>query len=142
MSRHGYSDDLDQWDLIKWRGQVASAMRGKRGQALLVDLVNALDAMPEKVLIARELIDGAGDVCALGAVGLRRGISMEHLDPEESESIADAFDIAEQLAREIVYVNDEGGNAWRGDETPQARWKRVRAWAIRHIQPIPLEQTK
>jgi hypothetical protein len=21
MSRHGYSDDIDQWDLIKWRGQ-------------------------------------------------------------------------------------------------------------------------
>jgi hypothetical protein len=135
MSRHGYSDDIDQWALIKWRGQVASAMRGHRGQALLVDLVKALDAMPEKVLIAGELIDSEGGVCALGAVGVRRDIQMDNLDPEEPESVAQVFDIAEQLAREIVYVNDEGGSC----ETPQARWERVRAWAIRHIQPVPVD---
>lgn len=136
MSRHNYSDDLDQWDLIRWRGQVASAIRGKRGQRLLLDLIAALDAMPEKVLIAEDLIDAEGDVCALGAVGVRRGISMGKLDPEEPETVAEAFDIAEQLAREIAYVNDEGG---RYGETPQERWRRVRAWAVRLIQPIPVE---
>jgi hypothetical protein len=122
--------------MIKWRGQVASAIRGKRGQALLVDLVKALDAMPEKVLITEALIDAEGDVCALGAVGVRRGIAMDNLDPEEPESVAAVFDIAEQLAREITYINDDGG---RYDETPQQRWERVRAWAIQHIQPVPLE---
>lgn len=141
MSRHGYSDSLDEWDLIRWRGQVASAMRGKRGQRLLVDLVKALDAMPEKVLIAEQLVDSEGDHCALGAVGARRGIAMDELDPEEYESVAEAFDIAEPLAREIVYVNDEGGRSWRNDETPQARWERVRAWAIHHIQPVPVDTT-
>ena len=135
MSRHGYSDDIDQWALIKWRGQVMSAMRGKRGQELLVDLVKALDAISEKVLIAGDLIDNEGDVCALGAVGVWRGLPVNDLDPEEPESIAEAFDIAEQLAREISYVNDEGG---RWDETPRTRWERVRAWAIRHIQPVPI----
>lgn len=138
MSRHGYSDDLDQWDLIRWRGQVASAIRGKRGQQLLIDLVQALDAMPEKVLIAEKLIDHEdGDaVCALGAVGVRRGIAMENLDPEEHETIAETFDIAEQLAREVAYINDESG--WH-NETPQRRWERVRAWAMEHIQPVPVE---
>lgn len=140
MSRHGYSDDIDQWALIKWRGQVASAIRGKRGQRLLVDLVKALDAMPEKALIAEKLIDHEdGDaVCALGAVGVKRGLAMENLDPEEYETVAEAFDVAEQLAREIAYVNDEGGH-WRRGETPQERWQRVRAWAVKHIQPVPVD---
>ena len=80
MSRHGYSDDLDQWDLIKWHGQVASAIRGKRGQKLLVDLVRALDAMPEKELIASKLVTIDGEVCALGAVGQLRGTEMPILD--------------------------------------------------------------
>ncbi len=137
MSRHGYSDDIDQWQMIKWRGQVASAIRGKRGQELLIDLVKALDAMPEKVLIADDLIDSQGDVCALGAVGVRRGIPLSDLDPEEPESIAEVFNIAEQLAREISYINDEGGNY---NETPQQRWTRVRAWAMSQIQPVPVEE--
>jgi hypothetical protein len=139
MSRHGYSDEIDEWALIRWRGQVASAMRGKRGQALLIDLVKALDAMPEKALIKEALIDTEGDVCALGAVGIRRGIPMENLDPEWTETIASTFDIAEQLAREITYINDEGGCY---DETRQQRWERVRSWAIHHIQPVPVEPTR
>lgn len=138
MSRHGYSDDIDQWDLIKWRGQVASAIRGKRGQQLLIDLVMALDAMPEKVLIAEELVNSEGDHCALGAVGARRGLAMDRLDPEDSRSVSREFNVAEQLAREVVYVNDEGGNY---GEIPQQRWARVRAWAIEHIQPIAVADT-
>lgn len=138
MSRHGYSDDIDQWDLIRWRGQVASAIRGKRGQRLLIDLVQALDAMPKKALIAEKLIDheDADAVCALGAVGVKRGIAMEQLDPEEYQSIAEVFDIAEQLAREITFINDEWGYS---DETPLQRWERVRAWAMSHIQLVPIE---
>ena len=52
MSRAGYGDDMeDPLDLGRWRGQVASATRGKRGQRLLRDLLAALDAMPEKRLV-------------------------------------------------------------------------------------------
>lgn len=138
MSRHGYSDDIDQWDLIRWRGQVASAIRGKRGQRLLIDLVQALDAMPEKALIAEKLIDHEDDdaVCALGAVGIKRGLVMEQIDPEEYEEVAEAFDIAPQLAREITFINDEWGYS---SETPQQRWERVRAWAVNNILPVPVE---
>ncbi len=63
MSRSGYSDDLDSWALIRWRGQVASAIRGRRGQAVLRDLLAALDAMPEKALVASELETPQGEVC-------------------------------------------------------------------------------
>src|SRR5688572_27648264 len=109
MSRSGYVDSLDTLDLGRWRGQVASAMRGKRGQALLQDLLAALDAMPVKRLIAHELI-ADGEVCALGAVGVRRGMDMNDIDPDEPCDVAAAFNVAEQLAREIVYINDEAGS--------------------------------
>src|ERR1700742_3245671 len=107
MSRSGYSDSIDEWSMIRWRGQVASAIRGKRGQALLKDLRNALLSMDEKRLIVGELETEDGDVCALGAVGKMRGVNMADVDPEEPEGVAAKFNIASQLAREIVYMNDE-----------------------------------
>lgn len=131
MSRSGYSDGCDGWELIKWRGMVASAIRGKRGQKLLRDLLEALDAMPVKRLIANELETAEGEVCALGAVGKARGLDMSELDPEEPEDVAAEFDIATCLAKEIVYENDEAG-PWRG-ETPEQRWTRVRAWVASKI---------
>ena len=134
MSRSNYSDDCDGWDLIRWRGAVASAVRGERGQRLLRELVEALDAMPEKVLIANDLVNEDGEHCALGVVGEKRGIETSTLDPEESETVAEAFDIADALAREITYINDEGGSY---DETPQQRWVRVRAWAVGKIIAPP-----
>jgi hypothetical protein len=130
MSRSGYSFDYDGDDLVMYRGQVASAIRGRRGQRLLVDLVKALDALPAKRLITEEL-ESEGEVCALGAVGRLRGVDMSRLDPEDPDAVAGAFDIATQLAREVTYINDEEG--FRG-ETPEERFKRVRAWAEAQIR--------
>ena len=65
MSRSGYTDDIDQWDLIRWRGQVASTIRGKRGQAFLLEMWRAMQALPAHKLTRDELeneYDGA--VCA------------------------------------------------------------------------------
>lgn len=130
MSRHGYSEDCDdQWALIRWRGQVASAIRGKRGQEFLRDLVAALDAMPQKRLIAKELRKD-GEVCALGALGVKRGIPLEQIDPEDSELVAANFNVAEQLAREVVYQNDEECDRM----TPEERWKQMHTWATGKIK--------
>ncbi len=129
MSRSGYSDDIEEWALIRWRGQVASAIRGKRGQALLRDMIEALDALPEKCLITHDLENEQGDVCALGAVGRKRALKMADVDPEEPEQVAALFDIAPQLAQEIVYENDE---VYYG-ETPEHRWQRMRKWAAAHL---------
>lgn len=123
MSRSDYSDDIDNWDLIRWRGQVASAIRGKRGQKLLNDLANALDAMPVKRLIKGELKEN-GEYCALGVVGEKRGLSMDDIDPDDPETVAKTFDIAEQLAREIVFQNDDNCEY----KTPEQRWEYMRAW--------------
>ena len=110
MSRSGYIDDLDdQWQYIRWRGAVASAFNGRRGQAFLKEMLAALDALPEKVLIAHELQDTtySGQVCAMGAVGKARGVDMEKLDPEDKETVAGTFGIADAMAAEIAYENDE-----------------------------------
>lgn len=108
MSRSGYSDDCDGWALIRWRGAVESAIRGKRGQQLLREIAAALDAMPEKELAAESLVTADGEVCALGAVGRVRGIDLAALDPEDPYQVAEAFGVAPALVKEIVYLNDEG----------------------------------
>lgn len=131
MSRHGYSDDIDNWALIRWRGQVASAIRGKKGQAFLRELIDALDAMPEKKLIQGELRKD-GEVCAMGAVGAKRGVNLEALDVHDYETIAETFGIARQLVQEIEYEND---GDWRwGEWSPEDRWKHVRDWAQKQIK--------
>ena len=134
MSRSGYSDDIDQWQLIRWRGAVASAMRGRRGQAFLQEMLAALDALPEKKLIA-EAIETEGAVCAIGAVGKARGLNMAGLDPEDHETVAARFGVPHSLACEIFWENDEA--YWRGSETPEQRFIRVREWVERNIRKPP-----
>jgi hypothetical protein len=133
VSRAQYCDDLDQWDLIRWRGAVASAIRGKRGQAFLREMLAALDALPEPKLIADELIEEDGSVCAIGSVGKARGLDMETLDPDDHEALALTFGIPDALVREIEYVNDEHYTA----QTPEQRFAAVRAWVMSQIKETP-----
>src|SRR5258708_2686320 len=115
MSRSGYSDDCDdQWRHIMWRGTVKSAIRGKRGQAFLREMLAAMDALPEKKLVASEL-EANGQVCAIGSVGRARGIDMSKVDPEDYDTVAGTFGIATPMAQEIVYMNDEYWN-WSTDD--------------------------
>jgi hypothetical protein len=149
MSRSGYDDDgCENWTRIKWRGQVASAIRGKRGQAFLMEMLDALEAMPEKRLIANSLqrevpafippnLAKANQVCALGAVGLRRGINLETLGPDDYNAIAKEFGIARQLVQEIEYENDENSN-WNGQFTPEQRWQYMHDWAMKMLRPVPV----
>ena len=141
MSRSGYIDDMDdQWAFIRWRGAVESSIRGKRGQAFLTDLRDALDAMDAKRLIAG-VLEEAGEVCALGALGRAKGVDMSEIDPDDSATVSATFGIAEPLAQEIVFVNDDFHDA-----TPEIRWARMRRWVAGNIweiapQPTEGEQT-
>lgn len=128
MNRSGYSDDYDGWDLIRYRGAVNSAIRGKRGQQLLRELADALDAMPNRRLIAGEL-EADGEYCALGIVGCKRGLAMAGIDAYDSKEVAKTFNVAEALAREIMFVNDE----WLRHGTAEQRWSTVREWVRTHI---------
>jgi len=139
MSRSGYSDDYDLGDNSLWlyRGAVKSAIKGRRGQSFLRDLLAALQALPEKRLIAGHM-QTADCVCAIGAVGKARGVDMSDIDqmiaeadecgydmPEIGGEVAATFGIASAMAREIMFENDEGGAY---DETPERRYDRMVRW--------------
>jgi hypothetical protein len=129
MSRSGYSEDYDdQWSLIRWRGAVASAIKGRKGQAFLREMLVAFDGMERKCLIQNEL-EQEGEVCSIGAVGKARGVNMREIDPEDLETIADRFGIAPALAAEIMWLNDE----WYSRETPEDRFTRMHAWITGQI---------
>ena len=136
MSRSGYSDDCDGWALICWRGAVNSALKGRRGQAALREIVSALDAMPVKELAADSLVSPDGQFCTLGALGAARGMPITDLVPDDPEGIADKFGIATAMVREIVYENDECSPwlPYPQKETPANRWARMRRWADGNIQ--------
>lgn len=145
MSRSGYVDDYidDPLEHGRWRGRVASAIRGRRGQKFLRDLVSALDAMPERRLVEGAFETEAG-VCAAGAVGRLRGVTLADLNPDEEKEeayycdvnspwnveAAERLDVALPLIAEVEAVNDSDYPT--GDE--EARWHRVRAWAMRHLK--------
>ena len=161
MSRSGYCDDYGDDDplaLGRYRAQVNSAIRGKRGQALLRELLAALDAMPVKELVAGEL-EADGQFCALGVVGQARGLNLASIDTYDVESMAPKFNIAEQLAREIMYVNDDHVSEWRwewveicgpmrrweshvrqervaNENANFQRWQQVREWVAKHIKEL------
>lgn len=129
MSRSGYSEDCETINL--YRGTVARSIRGKRGQAFLLEMGKALDAMPVKELITGELVNHHGDVCAIGSVAVAKGIDVSSLDVSEADDVAAVFGIAPTLAREIVYENDE---AARWEETPAQRWERMRKWVNDNLE--------
>ena len=146
MSRSGYSEDLDNWSLIKWRGQVASAIRGKRGQAFLKEALAALDAMPVKELVSGEL-EADGQFCTLGVVGRARGFDLSKIDTYDHETLGAKFDIATCLSQEIMYINDDSINEFEwiynefGPHTRQRvrnasarRWQAVRDWLVANIK--------
>lgn len=145
MSRSEYSDDCSGWDLIRWRGAVNSAIKGKRGQALLRELADAMDAMPVKELVAHEF-HADGHFCALGVVGAKRGIETAHLTDCDRDQVASTFGIAEALAAEIMDVNDNGGDFYgrwglandKGDDAErrdrEKRWGAVRAWVAQQLR--------
>lgn len=139
MSRSGYLDDCDGECLSmgRWRAQVNSAKRGKRGQRFFRELISALDAMPEKRLVGDELESREGDVCALGALGRYNGVDVGKLDTHDYYQLGSVFDIAHQLAQETMYVNDE--DAPVRCEVPEERHARVRRWAVRQLVLTDLE---
>ena len=140
MSRSGYTDDLDDGALGLWRGAVKKAIEGRRGQEFLRELAQALDAMPEKVLIADDL-EVDGQFCALGALGRARGLDMAKLDTWNCGQMAKAFGIAKALAAEVMYENDEGIDVYaridckiEGLDVAAERWRHMRAWALENLK--------
>ena len=148
MSRSGYSDDCDGWELIRWRGAVESAIRGKRGQAFLRELEAALVALPKKRLCYHDFASPDGEVCALGALAVKREIDDGASRAEALESVSTQFPegmeaedagyklgIAHALAAEITHMNDDCyGYENNTVEEQKQRYKRMLAWVRERIK--------
>jgi len=122
--------------MICWRGAVTRAIKGKRGQVFLRELLAALDAMPEKALISSQLRDEQGDVCALGAACAKKEVDPTAFDVEDEDHhdpLGRALGIAPALVAEIEYVNDDSD--YRREQDPFNRYARVRKWVEQHIAP-------
>lgn len=118
MSRSGYSDDNeDHLALGRWRQAVKRACEGKRGQTLLRELVEALDAMQDKRLSSGSFATAEGEFCTLGVLGVRRGTKMDDLGDEDDcdpAEVGQRFGIAPAMAAEIMYLNDEyAADEWK-----------------------------
>lgn len=112
MSRSGYTDDNEDPPAhARWRQAVKRSIEGKRGQALLKELVEALDAMEDKRLYPGSFATEVGEFCALGALGSKRGTKMDDLGDEDygcdTDMVGQRFGIAPAMAAEIMYMNDE-----------------------------------
>jgi hypothetical protein len=117
-------------------GALRSAIRGRRGQQLLRDLVAGLDALPEPELAAGSLEDPeSGCVCALGAVRLQRGphavpLSHDLTDPDvDWRDLAEPFNISEALAHAVIAAN-EFRDKRNDEQSRRRRWQSVRNWAV------------
>jgi hypothetical protein len=168
VSRSGYIDgDCDPEVMLSmygWNANVRRCLAGRKGQAFLWELYQALEALPERRLITGGLVDQGGACCSLGAVAIARGIEIpedlrvtEDGDPDEYEfvdAMGPLLGIKNMLAREVMYQNDECErlhevpgpvkSRWgqsHGDlyrfENDEERWCRMRRWIVSHLKDIP-----
>lgn len=152
--RISYSEEEDfpgQFSL--WRANLGRALRGRRGQAALRELRDALLALPDKKLIDGHIAkDGA--VCAVGALMLDKkmkslGVAREEAlklleadyvpyggwekwdgyDDADTAEEAKAYGIPYMVAWRLVELNDE--DLYKAD--PEERYRRVLAWTEKQL---------
>jgi len=153
MSRIGYiySEDEDypgQFGL--WQANCSRSLKGKAGQAALRELEKALLALPKKRLIAGELENAQGEVCAVGALKKYRGTTETQASPTyDMEGVGRELGMPRLVAWKVVAVNDieidgsyvdaEGptryGSALRQfiPVTPEERYGQMLAWVQSQI---------
>lgn len=140
-----YEEDFPNQAAL-WRANVERAIKGKRGQAFLKELEEALLALPEKKLIEGRVCE-MGKVCAMGALALKRRMStgekiedalrwlgdeapMESYAYETAAFMEKHFKVLQCLSFEVAYTNDERRQK---DPTEEARYEKVLAWVRENI---------
>mgnify|MGYP001617680037 CR=1 FL=1 len=154
MSRieHNESDSVEdqlRYHAFAWNAH--QALRGGRGQRILRELEAALIALPERRLIRGEFVTAAGEVCALGALALRRKLATGRSVPvalaeirqefgslDEQNADVDCVDvgralgIGEHIAWETIMQNDERREGCMPERqegcTPERRYEHVLTW--------------
>lgn len=156
MSRISYNEPEDDADFLRvcaFEANTKRHLKGKKGQAALKELEAALIALPEKRLVYSKFVvrhgeaDDIGEVCALGALALKRcmdkgltrseaikKIEQDGPDPDDegwgaTENTAEYLKVKVNFAWEVMERNDEYGGP-----TPEERYKRVLAWVREQIK--------
>lgn len=148
MSR--FNDDYDDEDFNNqaalYQANTDRALAGKRGQAFLKEMEEALLMLPQK-----RLINGAvckeGEVCAIGALAVKRkrdagdsiSAALYWLEKEAPDEDAEAdstsayaeehLGVLDRLAFRMAWVNDLNEPE---EETPEKRYERVLTWIREH----------
>jgi len=108
-------DEEDQRRYALQAANLARQIKGKRGQAFLRELLTALEALPEKVLIEGHVSED-GMVCTFGALALKRRTDAG--EPRES--------VLADLESVVVHLHDENGDE---PEDYEPMWE----WAEREL---------
>lgn len=145
MSR--FSDDGDETGLTPemWWHNIDLAIKGKRGQKALRELLQALEAVPGHVLVRDYLADDErGVACAVGAYAAYKRIATGkanswgealHALRQQYGYEPDGYEMGvigkaetgmtTTLAQHLAYQNDEGH--WRA-KTPEELWQVTYDW--------------
>jgi hypothetical protein len=146
-----YDEDYANQGLLWW-ANIDRHIKGAKGQAVLREIRDILQAMPEKVLITSRLADEKGHVCAVGAVALARRVAKGESRDDVLRDLAaripedDNYMGAHITASLGVQVGLKYGLAWAlgnandayWKDTPEERYERVLAWVEKNIQPEPV----
>ena len=131
MSRSCYSDEYGDdfpGQLALYRGNVDRSIASKKGQARLIELRDALLAMPVKALEEDVFVRPSGEACALGVWAQRHIPSdkIAELDVSGDSETADAlepFKWPRLVVMDVIYANDQ--DHWvrlPEAEGPHQRW--------------------
>ncbi len=131
------AEDFSGLEAGRWLARVRSALFGRPGQAVMAELEEALLALHHHRLIEGALFDADGEVCALGALGLRREVELPTGGDEEDVSET-AFWAETHLGitYTLAWVIQEANDVQFGRLSPEARYAAVFNW-VRKWQMDP-----
>lgn len=140
-TRFGYDGDWEAMPYEMWQHNLELAIGGKRGQAALRELRDALVALPERKLISGALcrVNPAGPptFCVVGALAYHKRTKLgerpeeviesllgDDIGPEETAQAGRRIGLVWTLAWELGFKNDE---EYRG-LTDEQRFEKFLAW--------------
>jgi hypothetical protein len=146
MTRSGYTDDFgDDYpgQMELYRANVRRSILSAKGQARLKELRDALEAMPEKRLVANVFLE-PDNACALGIWArahrganavLDAAVDGFNGDDHETADLLRQFGWPKLVVLDLIYQNDRHETAWEPDrcgphEYP-GDYRNPRSWPIR-----------
>lgn len=111
-----------------YHANTARSLQGKKGQASLRELEQALLALPEKRLVSGEFETPEGEVCAIGALKRFKGVEhVEHDPSTDMDLVGEELGMPRLVAWMVVARNDHSFEDLNDDE----RYRAMLGW-VRH----------